>query len=125
MSSRESSLDWRYDPFMKHWLGSLLGTALCVAAAGCLIPLFHASSFRIFLPLLFLGIVVVVAIRFGNMVGVVGTIAATLIFAAFLFELKLSLAVNDMAARMNLIWMLIVGLIVSELVGYHPKGGKQ
>jgi K+-sensing histidine kinase KdpD len=87
-----------------------------------LVP-FHASSFRVFFPFLFLAVVVLVAIRFGTLAGVLGTIAAAIIFAGFLFEPRLSLAVRDTAAKSNLIWMIIGGVAISDLLGHRSKTG--
>jgi len=85
----ESTLNRRYDPCIMQWVPAATSAALCTAAAACLTPLFHASSFRPFLPLLFLGVIVLVAIRFGRLAGMLGTVAAALIFAEFLFEPRL------------------------------------
>ena len=104
---------------MKRFIGASLGVVTCTIAAASLIPLFRTSSFRTFLPLVFLGIILLVAVRFGNVAGILGTVVAALIFAGFLFEPRLSLAVYDSAAKSNLIWMLIAGLCISELAGYH------
>jgi K+-sensing histidine kinase KdpD len=72
---------------------------------------------------LFLGIIVLVAIRFGVLAGIFGTITAALIFAVFLFEPRLSLAVQDSVAKSNLIWMLVAGIAISELVGHQSRSG--
>jgi K+-sensing histidine kinase KdpD len=56
------------------------------------------------------------------MAGVLGTIAIALIFATFLFEPRFNLTVADMAARSHLIWMVLIGMIVSGLLG-HPADG--
>jgi K+-sensing histidine kinase KdpD len=107
---------------MKAWIHSSVGTLSCAAAAACLIPFFRASSSKALLPLLFLAVVVLVAIRFGNVAGILGTIAAAIIFAVFLFEPTRSLGVKDSAERSNLIWMVVGGVAASELLGGPPKG---
>ena len=104
---------------MRGFVSASLGAASCTIAAASLIPLFRTSSFRTFIPLVFLGIILLVAVRFGNVAGILGTVVAALIFAGFLFEPRLSLGVYDSAAKSNLIWMLIGGLCISELAGYH------
>jgi len=108
---------------VKRFIGASLGVVTCTIASASLIPLFRTSSFRTFLPLVFLGIILLVAVRFGNIAGILGTVVAALIFAGFLFEPRLSLAVRDSAAKSNLIWMLIGGICMSELVGYHSPSG--
>ena len=73
------------------------------------------------MPFLFLAMVIFVAVHFGTLAGVVGTIAAALIFAGFLFEPRMSLAVRDSAAKSNLIWMIIAGIAASDLLGHSAK----
>jgi K+-sensing histidine kinase KdpD len=106
-----------------QWVPAASGAALCTAAAACLTSLFHASSFRQFLPLVFLGVVVLVAIRFGRLAGMLGTVAAALIFAEFLFEPRLSWIVRDSAEKSNLIWMIIGGIVLSDFAGYRGTDG--
>jgi K+-sensing histidine kinase KdpD len=76
-------------------------------------------SFKTFLPFFFLGVIILIAIRFGNRAGIVGTLAAALVFATFLFEPTLSPLVEDTAARDHLIWMLLIGIILSDLLGAY------
>jgi K+-sensing histidine kinase KdpD len=95
----------------------MVGAALCSVLAAGLTLTFYGSSFKTVLPVLFLAPILSVVLRFGSTAGVLGTIAAALIFASFLFEPRLSLAVHDLAARSNLIWMVLLGLIISELLG--------
>jgi len=61
--------------------------------------------------------IMVVAICFGNIAGVLATITAAIIFAVFLFEPWLSLAVRDSVAKDRLIWMVLIGIIISDLLG--------
>ncbi|HTJ86134.1 MAG TPA: DUF4118 domain-containing protein [Terriglobales bacterium] len=104
---------------MPRWTSASIGAGLSVATATVLILIFHSSSLRFSLPLIFLGIILVVAIRFGSTAGVLGTIAAAMIFAVFLFEPWLSLAVQDSVAKDRLIWMVLIGIIISDLLGPH------
>lgn len=92
-----------------------LGTICCTVAAAGLIPVFSSSSIKSFLPLLFLLIIVLVAFRFGRAAGVLGTLAAAFLFAYYLFE-PAGLAVSDHVARAHLLWMLIVGIVISDLL---------
>jgi len=105
---------------MRRWLYPCIGIASCTVAAASLAPIFSSSSFKPFLPFVFLALILLVAVRFGSIAGVLGTIVAAIIFAAFLFEPTLSLAVRDKAARSNLIWMMIAGSALSELMGSRP-----
>jgi K+-sensing histidine kinase KdpD len=98
-----------------HWRACSLGTICCTIAAACLIPVFYASTVKAFLPIPFLLIIILVAFRFGRAAGVLGTIAAALLFALFLYEPP-GLGVSDPAARSHLMWMLIIGIVISDLL---------
>jgi len=68
------------------------------------------------LPIVFLVVVVAVTMRFGTFAGRLGTVCCTLIFATLLFPPLHSIAVQSSDERSSLIWMLIVGLVVAELL---------
>jgi K+-sensing histidine kinase KdpD len=106
---------------MKRWMSSSIGVASCATLAACTIPFFYASSDKTVLPLIFLGIVVMVAIAFGNLAGVLGTVVAAALFALFLFEPRWSISIQDATAKDHLIWMVILGIVLSELFGRFPK----
>lgn len=105
---------------MKGWRQHALGALACAASAGILSFSFHGSKLQHFLPFLFLPVVTFVAERFGSAAGILGTLAAASIFAEFLFQPMLSLRVSDPVQRDNIIWMIIIGIIVSELLGVQP-----
>jgi hypothetical protein len=111
------SASWRYHLHVMGWLRSSLGAASCTAAAGCLIPIFAENTYRAVVPLLFLLIIVYVALRFGHLAGIIGTICAALMFEIFLFEPRLSLAIQNPSARNHLISMVILGICASEVLG--------
>jgi K+-sensing histidine kinase KdpD len=114
------SLTWWRDK-----LGSpAMGVILCTTAAGCFSLLFHESSFKRYLPLLFISIILLVAVRFGTWAGVVGTLLSSIVFAMFLFAPRSSLMVSDLTARSNLIWMVVVGLILSYFFAANPPTKK-
>jgi len=100
---------------MSHWGACSLGTICCTVAAACLIPLFNASTAKAILPIPFLLIIVLVAFRFGRGAGALGTVAAAFVFAWFLYE-PAGLAVADPVAKSHLIWMLIIGVAISDLL---------
>jgi K+-sensing histidine kinase KdpD len=87
----------------------------CTVMAALLVPLFSASSSKAFLPIPFLLIIVIVAFEFGRAAGVLGTMAAAFLFAWFLYE-PAGLAVSDPVAKSHLIWMVIVGVLLSDLL---------
>lgn len=113
----DSEASWRYHFHLMGWLRSSLGAASCTAAAGCLIPVFAGSDYRAIVPLLFLLVILYVALRFGHVAGIIGTVCAALVFEIFLFEPTLSLAINNPSARNHLISMVILGVCASELLG--------
>jgi hypothetical protein len=100
---------------VSHWGACSKGTICCTVAAACLIPLFNASSVKAILPIPFLIIIVLVAFRFGRAAGVLGTLAAAFLFAWFLYE-PAGLAVSDPVAKSHLMWMLIIGIVISDLL---------
>jgi Domain of unknown function (DUF4118) len=113
----ESAASWRYHLHVMGWLRSSLGVASCTAVAGCLIPVFAGNTHRAMVPLLFLLVILYVALRFGHVAGIIGTICAALVFEIFLFEPRLSLAIESQTARDHLISMVILGICASEVLG--------
>ena len=111
------SASWRAHLHMMGWLRSSLGAASCTAVAGCLIPIFAGNAHRAVVPLLFLLVILYIALRFGHVAGLIGTVCAALVFEIFLFEPTLSLAIENPAARNHLISMVIFGICASELLG--------
>jgi hypothetical protein len=106
---------------MSHWGACSLGTICCTVAAAFLIPLFNASTVKAIIPIPFLLIIVLVAFRFGRGAGVLGTMAAAFLFAWFLYE-PAGLAVGDPVAKSHLIWMLIIGIVISDLLTRFRMG---
>lgn len=74
------------------------------------------------IPLIFIAILLAIASIFGMRAGVLGTVIAGLIFAAFLFAPFGSVRVSSDAARANLGWMLLVGLAFSLLFAPPTSG---
>jgi K+-sensing histidine kinase KdpD len=89
--------------------------------AACLTRIFYTSSFKTTLPFVFLGIIVLVTIVFGRKAGVLGTLGAALIFASVLFEPRPSLAMQDPVAQTHLIWMIVIGVVVADLLGQRKS----
>jgi K+-sensing histidine kinase KdpD len=106
---------------MRKWARPAFGTGMCTATAGFVTLMFRGSSFKTILPILFLAIIVFCAVRFGRVAGLLGTVIAARIFAVFLFEPTPSLGVADPAQRSNLIWMIVGGIAMSELLGNHRQ----
>lgn len=112
----ESLLQSSAHPWLKHWGACSLGTIYCTMAAAGVIPMFYATSIKSLLPFPFLIIIGMVAFRFGRAAGILGTSAAALLFAAFLYEPSPSLAISDPVSRNHLIWMVAIGVVISDLL---------
>ncbi len=70
---------------------------------------------RSLVPLLFSVVLLIIALVFGARAGIIGTLLAAGIFAAFLFQPLGRLRVLDEGARTNLGWMLLIGIGFSFL----------
>lgn len=99
----------------------VVGSGLCVGTAGLLTVIFRASDLVGSMPFVLLGVVIFVAVKFGSTSGILGSIGAAIVFAEFLFDPVLSLRVSNPAERNNLLWMLLIGIIASELLGAQPR----
>lgn len=115
----DSAESWRAHFRIMGWLRSSLGAASCTAVAGSMIPIFAGNAYRAIIPLLFLIVILYVALRFGRVAGIIGTVCAALVFEIFLFEPTLSFAIESPTARNHLISMVILGICASELLGRY------
>lgn len=96
-------------------LDTLIGILFTASSAAIISYVFHGTHLRVIVPLLFLGMITVVALRFGIAAGVIGCLVSAFIFAFFLFTPAGSLAVAGNAARVNLGWLLLGGITLSFL----------
>ena len=93
----------------------IIGGVICAIAAlgACVLAAGH--PWNVWVPILFTGVLLLTALRFGARAGALGTLAATLVFAEFLFRPVGSLHVASAVARSNLGWMLLIGIALSFL----------
>lgn len=98
----------------------LIGGLVCATAALGVSFLAAGHSWQVAVPLLFSAVVLLTAIRFGARAGIAGTLLAAGIFALFLFKPLGQLRVANQAARDNLIWMLLIGVVSSFLFAPPP-----
>ncbi len=91
------------------------GVLLCAATAGLSVALFGRHPASASLPLMFIAVVFAVAMWFGTLVGIAGSVLAALIFSYFLFPVG-SFTVSSPAARSNIAWMLLAGIVISFLL---------
>jgi hypothetical protein len=75
-----------------------------------------------FVPLVFTLVPLLIALVFGTRAGIIGTLLAATVFAAFLFQPLGRLRVTDAVARANLGWMLLIGVSFSFLFAPPTSG---
>lgn len=98
-------------------VNSAIGFVLCGFAASLLAILFWNSQYQIVAPILFMVVAVVVAIRFGRIVGILGTLFGAALFALWLYPPFGSLRVSSQQAHGSLHALLLGGLVLSYLLG--------
>lgn len=113
----ESEMAAKYDWHVAGWLRTSLGIACCTLASAALVALFWESSLRSLVPFVFLAVIGYIALRFGDIAGLVGTILSALVFASVLFEPRPSLAISNPVDRTRLMVMIVIGICASELLG--------
>ncbi len=98
-------------------VNSAIGFVLCGVAASFLAILFFNSRFQILAPILFTFVAVAVAMRFGRVVGILGTLFGAALFALWLYPPFGSLRVSAAQARDSFNVLLLGGLVLSYLLG--------
>ncbi len=96
-------------------IGALTGGLLCGIAALGASAVAGGHPWKTVVPLVFSAVLLAVALVFGARAGILGTLIATLVFAAVLFAPVGSIHVANGAARSNLGWMLLIGISFSLL----------
>jgi K+-sensing histidine kinase KdpD len=100
----------------QHWIKFLAGLALCAAAALAVSASSVLHPWRLMLPLMFVAVLVLLALRYGLLVALFGAPLTALIFAYFLYPPLHSFHVDNEAAKGNLGWMVLAGVVISYLV---------
>jgi K+-sensing histidine kinase KdpD len=95
---------------------TIWGLVLCSALAVGSGYAFSDRPHRVLLPFLFVIVIVAIAARYGVMVGILGSIVSAIIFAHELYSPLHSIAVDDVAARASLAWMILGGIAIPYLV---------
>lgn len=111
---------------VKWTLRTALGLLLCSALAFGAAYLFSNHPWNVFLPLLFVLVIVAIADRYGVTVGILGSIVSAAIFAHILFSPVHTFQVEDETARAALAWMILGGTAIPYLVlpGLHSQSKK-
>ncbi len=94
----------------------VLGVSLCAASAVLAAVLTAHHSWRVFVPLAFVLVIVLLAVRYGMAVSVFGSVIAALIFAYTLFPPLGSVRIDDKLERGNIAWMLLASIVIPFLV---------
>ena len=105
-------------------LTSLIGVVISAWSAVALCLLFRTRDSRYLVPLAFLAVILVVAMRCGVLAGVLGSLIGALIFALYLYSPIGSVVVESKVAKGNIAWMLLGGLAFSYLLG-SSSGGRR
>jgi K+-sensing histidine kinase KdpD len=106
-------------------LRATVGVLIAAAAAYGLGQVFADNHVKVFLPLWFVAVLVALAVRYGLMVGVIGSLLSAAIFATTLFSPMGSLWINDLTARRNLAWMVLAGVVLSYLFAPSDSAHKK
>ena len=96
-------------------IDTAIGTLLCASVALVLALVFNNTRFEALLPLVSLGVVIVVAARFGVATGIFGSLVSALLFAYFVYAPQHSLSVTSADERSSLSWLLLGGISLSFL----------
>lgn len=99
-------------PTMRTIVGVLLSTAAAFITAF----IFAGRPSRVFIPLLFVFVLIAFAARYGVLVSVIGSALTALIFARYMYAPIGSLGIESAAAKANLGWMMLCAITVSYLL---------
>ena len=100
-----------------------VGACLCASASGVVTALSRRNSLKALIPLMFLSLIALVALKFGPLAAAFGTLISAATFAMYLFKPFHSLRIDDPIARGNLIWMVLLGLIAAHFLPPPPDEG--
>lgn len=101
---------------------ALIGSIVCGLAAALVSLIAGNYHWRTVVPLAFTSVLLMIALLFGTRAGIIGTLVAAVVFAAFLFQPLGRMRVMDAVARVNLGWMLLIGVSFSVLFAPPTSG---
>ncbi|HKT49226.1 MAG TPA: DUF4118 domain-containing protein [Candidatus Angelobacter sp.] len=101
---------------------AVIGALVSGLGAGAVSLVTGTYHWRALVPLAFTIVLLLIALLFGSRAGILGTVLAATIFAAFLFQPLGNLSVMDSSARSNLAWMLLIGVAFSFLFAPPTSG---
>jgi K+-sensing histidine kinase KdpD len=103
-------------------MDAALGGLICALAALALSAAANGHTWKNMAPLIFTVVLLMIAGLFGSRAGIIGTVLAAMIFAAFLFSPMGNIQVADESARGNLGWMMLIGIGFSFLFAPPSSG---
>ena len=111
---------------MRFTARTMWGFILCCGLALASVYLV-SDHVKVFLPFVFVLVLIAIAARYGVMVGILGSIASAIIFARLLYAPIHSFEVQDMTARTGLAWMVLGGIAIPYLVlpGVRSRSSKK
>ncbi|HEU4416978.1 MAG TPA: DUF4118 domain-containing protein [Candidatus Angelobacter sp.] len=109
----------------RRMLDMTLGVALCGVSAFGVSIMAQGHSWKNTVPLLFSLVLLVIAGLFGSRTGILSTAIAAVVFASFLFGPTGSMRVADEGARINLGWMMLIGMAFSLLFAPSTSGPRR
>ena len=89
----------------------------CTFLALVLALSFRGFSYKTMVPILFIAVIAATAAQWGQSGAIAGALSAAAIFATLLFEPLGRLAVSSAAARDELGWMTLFGIVAAFLLG--------
>jgi K+-sensing histidine kinase KdpD len=96
------------------------GASLCAGAAALLALFLRTTTLRASIIFPFLLVVIFIALRFGAVAAIVGTSVSAAIFSRFMLPPLGSFAIQDPAAKENLLWFLVAGITLGYLFAPVP-----
>jgi K+-sensing histidine kinase KdpD len=99
-----------------------IGGLVCALAAVGFSAAAEGHTWKNMVPLLFTGVLLLIAALLGARAGILGTLLAAMVFASFLFGPIGSIQVANESARANLGWMLLIGIGFSFLFAPPTSG---
>lgn len=97
---------------MRTAVGVLLSTISAFITA----LVFADRPSRVFIPLLFVLVLISFAARYGVLVSVIGSALTALIFAKFMYSPVGTFGIESPAAKANLGWMMLCAISISYLL---------
>jgi K+-sensing histidine kinase KdpD len=103
-------------------MDAAIGGLVCALAAVGFSAAAEGHPWKNLVPLMFTGVLLLIAALLGVRAGILGTLLAAVVFASFLFGPVGSIQVANESARANLGWMLLIGIGFSFLFAPPTSG---